>query len=94
MQFSVDETWLPRYVNLSTNFGELTLIVEKSPQKITITLTQTIYIYIYINIYIYICVCVCVCFFGLVLWHINHCRLFNAKSIFIQINSSIPNNSV
>ena len=30
---------------------------------------------------------VCVCFFGLVLfglflWHINHCRLFNAKSIF------------
>ena len=22
--------------------------------------------------------------FGLVLWHINHCRLFNAKSIFIH----------
>ena len=22
-----------------------------------------------------------VCMFGLVLWHINHCRLFNAKSI-------------
>ena len=32
--------------------------------------------------------------FGLVLWHINHCRLFNAKFIFIQINSSISNNSV
>ena len=32
--------------------------------------------------------------FGLVLWHINHCRLFNVKSIFIQINSSISNNSV
>ena len=32
--------------------------------------------------------------FGLVLWHINHCRLFNAKSIFIDINSSISNNSV
>ena len=30
----------------------------------------------------------------LVLWHINHCRLFNAKSIFIQIISSISNNSV
>ena len=32
--------------------------------------------------------------FGLVLWHINPCRLFNAKSIFIQIISSISNNSV
>ena len=30
--------------------------------------------------------------FGLVLWHINHCRLFNVKSIFIHINSSISNN--
>ena len=29
-----------------------------------------------------------------VLWHINLCRLFNAKSIFIQINSSISNISV
>ena len=34
-----------------------------------------------------------VCLFG-VLWHINLCRLYNAKSIFIQINSSISNNSV
>ena len=32
--------------------------------------------------------------FGLVLWHINHCRLFDAKSIFIHINSSVSNNSV
>ena len=32
--------------------------------------------------------------FGLVLWHINHCKLFNAKSIVIHINSSISNNSV
>ena len=35
--------------------------------------------------------------FGLVvwvLWHINLCRLFNAKCIFIQIVSSISNNSV
>ena len=31
---------------------------------------------------------------GLVLWHINHCRLFNVKPIFIDINSSISNNSV
>ena len=31
---------------------------------------------------------------GLVLRHINHRRLFNAKSIFIHINSSISNNSV
>ena len=27
--------------------------------------------------------------YSLGLWHINLCRLFNAKSIFIQINSSI-----
>ena len=31
---------------------------------------------------------------GWVLWHINLCRLFNAKSIFTQIVSSISNNSV
>ena len=29
-----------------------------------------------------------------VLWHINLCRLFNTKPIFIQINSSISNTSV
>ena len=28
------------------------------------------------------------------LWHINLCRLYNAKPIFIQINNSISNNSV
>ena len=28
------------------------------------------------------------------LWHINLCRLLNAKSIFIQIISSVTNNSV
>ena len=32
--------------------------------------------------------------FRLVSWHINHRRLFNAKSIFILINSSISNHSV
>ena len=32
--------------------------------------------------------------FGLVLWLINHCILFNAKFIFMLINSSISNNSV
>ena len=31
--------------------------------------------------------------FGLVLWHIYHCRLFNANSVFIHTNSSISNNS-
>ena len=31
---------------------------------------------------------------GRVLWHINHCRLFNAKSIFIHINRSISTNLV
>ena len=31
---------------------------------------------------------------GWVLWHINLCRLFDAKSIFIQIISFISNNSV
>ena len=29
-----------------------------------------------------------------VLWYINLCRLFNAKSIFMQIVSSISNNLV
>ena len=33
-------------------------------------------------------------FFNLVLWHINHLRLFNAKSIFRYTNASISNNSV
>ena len=31
--------------------------------------------------------------FGLVLWHINHCWSFNAKSTFIHKNSSMLNNS-
>ena len=31
---------------------------------------------------------------GLVLWYMNHCRLFNAKSICIYINISISNNLV
>ena len=32
--------------------------------------------------------------FGIVLWHINLCRLFNVKPIFIHINSYISNNSI
>ena len=32
--------------------------------------------------------------FGLILWYINHCWLFNAKSICIHINNSILNNSI
>ena len=32
--------------------------------------------------------------FHLILWHINHCRSFDAKPIFIHINSSMSNNSV
>ena len=44
-----------------------------------------------VEIYIYIFGWLCVC----ILWHIiNLCRLFNTKSIFIQINSSISNNTV
>ena len=35
-----------------------------------------------------------VCLFIYVSWHINLCRLFNAKSIFIQISCSFSNNSV
>ena len=31
---------------------------------------------------------------GLVWWHINHCKLSNAKSILIHINSFISTNSV
>ena len=36
----------------------------------------------------------CRMLFGLVLWYINLCRLFNPKSIFMHMNSSISNNSV
>ena len=32
--------------------------------------------------------------FCLVLWHIKHCGLFNAKSIFIHIKNSVSSNSV
>ena len=32
--------------------------------------------------------------FSFDLWHINQCRLFNVKCIFIHINISISNNSV
>ena len=31
---------------------------------------------------------------GLVLWRVNHRRLFYAESIFILINSSISNNAI
>ena len=41
-----------------------------------------------LNIYIYIYIYACVCVFVWVLWPINHCRLFNAKSIFIQKKKS------
>ena len=34
------------------------------------------------------------CLFAWTLWHINICRLFNAKCIFIQISYSISNNLV
>ena len=37
---------------------------------------------------------VCLVWFGLVLWHINHYRLFNAKSIFVHINNSFSSNTV
>ena len=43
------------------------------------------------------CMCVrereCVCFFGLAVWHINNCR-FLMPNHFLNINSSISNNSV
>ena len=63
-------------------------------------------IYIYIYIYILYNVSfvsilatafvpqVLLCLFVCLWWRINLCRLFNAKSIFIQINSSISSNSV
>ena len=51
-----------------------------------------------VSVCVYTCICVyvCVCVFlavGWVLWHINLSKLFNVKSIFIQI-SSILNYSV
>ena len=63
-----------------------------------------IYIYIYVGASVSEWVCMgigimygCVCaswLVGWVLWHINLCRLFNAKFIFIQIDCSISNNSL
>ena len=41
-----------------------------------------IYIYVYVHLYRTILVGSLV---GWVLWHVNLCRLFNAKSIFMQI---------
>ena len=38
-------------------------------------------------------VCLFVCLFVWNLWHINLCRLFNIKYIFVKTNSSISNNS-
>ena len=44
-----------------------------------------------------ICLVICSTFglvwFSLVLWHINYCKLFNAKTIFLNIKSSISNKS-
>ena len=54
-------------------------------------------IYIYIYIYIYICIYIYILvgwLVGWVLWHINLCWLFNTKWIFMQIVSSIENNSI
>ena len=44
-------------------------------------LMQILFIYIYIYIYIYK---IYMIWFGLVLWYINYCRLFNAKFYFKQ----------
>ena len=52
------------------------------------TFTKDYYYYWLLVLDIYVCL------FVWVLWHINLCWLFNAKSIFIQINSFISNNSV
>ena len=39
----------------------------------------------YIYICVCVCVCVCVCGFRLVLWHSNHCWLFDTKSVYSYI---------
>ena len=79
-------------------FGGISTIVGYLMPNPVFTYTH-IYIYIYIS-QIYMI------WFGLVLWHINHCRLFNAKSKYkwfintfcryIQLNeqSFIFNNSI
>ena len=57
-----------------------------------ISIYLSIYLmYVYIYIYMCVCVCVCVCVvcFSLVLWNVNHFRLFYVKFIFVHMNSSI-----
>ena len=53
--------------------------------KLKSLLCPTIYPYLEGELWVWFC---------WVLWHINHCRLYNAKSIVIHINCSISNNSV
>ena len=42
-------------------------------------------VYVYICMYVYVCEYIYICVYSLVLfswvlWHINHCRLFNSKT--------------
>ena len=85
-------SYLYSYLNLLSSAEEMTLchiqLMVKRFMRVFVFKVDTV------------CVCVCliynlfVCLFVWVLWHINFCWLFNAKSIFIQMNSSISNYTI
>ena len=58
------------------------------------TTVHPLWVCVCVNECICVCVYLCVCVGWLVGWHINLCMFFNAKSIFMQIVSSISNSSV
>ena len=69
-----------------SNQGKISSCNTVEPSLVLLLCKFAAYIYYLINRFIAV-------WFGLVLWHINRCWLFNAKSIFIHINSFIQNNS-
>ena len=96
----LSEILLPRYVNQFNNFRDLPLKVETNSSCLKhmdscciLTFDRAINRgFLYVG-----CTCInrwkqmrglidrrTICLFGLVLWHINHCRLFNAKLILLQ----------
>ena len=77
---------------VSIGFLELCLsprvAMDRSQKLINTFVSETKESPVFVYVLYYCCGLVC-----LVLWHINICRLFNAKSIFMQIVSPISNNS-
>ena len=90
---------VPSYVQMYIYIYECVCIT----QWVFVCICAHLWVWVYLSVYFgvicrYVTLsldeCGCLVWFGLVLWHINHCRLFNTKSIFIQLISSILNSRV